>query len=53
MIMDTDTLIHFYISLGLTYNDIVSRLALQHQVLLSEPNTKEKACCYELVQEKE
>lgn len=52
LIMDTDTLIHFYFSLGLTYNDIVSCLALQHQVLLSERTLKRRLAAMNLYRRK-
>lgn len=50
--MDTDTLIHFYFALGLTYNDIVSCLALQHQVLLSIRTLKRRLAAMNLYRRK-
>ncbi|XP_048752256.1 uncharacterized protein LOC125663877 [Ostrea edulis] len=52
MAMDTDTLIHFYFLIGLTYNEIVSCLALQHQVLLSERTLKRRLAAMNLYRRK-
>ena len=50
--MDTNRLIYFYFSMGLTYKEIICFLGLHHRILISERTLKRKLASMNLYRRK-